>query len=77
MTHAQDTSSNREAPSGAAPQPGRQRVIAFNCKGCHRRYHVPVALCGRTVRCKHCDTYRVIPMVSDPPLSEADQPAEV
>ena len=28
MTHAQDTSSNREAPSGAAPQPGRQRVIA-------------------------------------------------
>ncbi|HEV57196.1 MAG TPA: hypothetical protein ENN87_06825 [Phycisphaerales bacterium] len=77
MTQTQESSSDQAVSSGAAPPPGRRRIIAFNCKGCHRRYHVPVALCGRTVRCKRCDTYRVIPMVSDAPLSEAEQPAEV
>jgi len=84
MTDAQTPSSSHDAArqastgGGSASGASRRRIISFNCKGCRRRYHVPAELGGRTVRCKRCDTYRVIPMVSDPPLEEdADDLAEV
>lgn len=72
---ARNTGQNQQQSSS---NPGAKRkIISFNCKGCECRYHVPAQLGGRTVRCKKCDTFTVIPMVSDPPIVHDDSSASL
>ena len=52
--------------SASVKTSGRQGIVSFECSGCQRPYHVPEKYAGRTVRCKKCDAFTVIPISGGP-----------
>ncbi len=66
--HADAADPGRSAPAKAS---GRQRIVNFECSGCEHSYRVPEKYAGRTVRCKKCDAFTVIP-IPDGPASDME-----
>ena len=55
-----------EGAKGDSPKGAKRRIVTFDCDGCERTYHVPDQYAGRTVRCKKCDAFTIIPIPGGP-----------